>query len=98
MVHVWSLTFSGESADERGRKTWPVNGCAMEGERPTDWFVKAVLKYHRTLATTLNTLIDAGFRIQRVNEFAPTPEQVRQTPSLAEELERPMPLLVSANT
>lgn len=81
MVHVWSLTFSGESADQRGRKTWPVNGYAMEGERRTDWFVKAVLKYDRTLATTLNTLIDAGFRIQRVNEFAPTPEQVRQTPS-----------------
>ncbi|WP_321921785.1 class I SAM-dependent methyltransferase [Paraburkholderia guartelaensis] len=89
---------SGEAGDQRGRKTWPVNGYAMEGERRTDWFVKGVLKYHRTLGTTLNTLIDAGFHIQRVNEFAPTPEQTRQTPALAEELERPMLLMVSANT
>ena len=28
-----------------------------QGERRTDWFAKGVLKHHRTLATTLNTLI-----------------------------------------
>ena len=78
-------------ADEDGRKTWPVNG-----ERRTDWFAKGVLKYHRTLGTTLNTLIDAGFCIRKIDEFAPTPEQIRETPSLAEELERPMMLMVSA--
>jgi SAM-dependent methyltransferase len=84
--------------DASGRKTWPVNGYAIEGERRTDWFVKGVLKYHRTLGTTLNTLIDAGFHIQRVEEFAPTRAQIEQTPSLAEELERPMMMLVSAGT
>jgi len=47
-------------ADEDGRKTWPVNGYSMEGERRTDWFAKGVLKHHRTLGTTLNTLIDAA--------------------------------------
>jgi SAM-dependent methyltransferase len=83
--------------DEEGRKTWPVNGYAMEGERRTDWYVKGVLKFHRTLATTLNTLIDARFQIRGVEEFAPTPEQVRQMPQLAEELERPMFLIVSAS-
>lgn len=84
-------------ADEDGRKTWPVNGYSVEGERRTDWFAKGVLKYHRTLGTTLNTLIDAGFCLLKVDEFAPTPEQVRQTPSLAEEWERPMILMVSAS-
>lgn len=83
--------------DEDGRKTWPVNGYAVEGERRTDWFAKGVLKFHRTLGTTLNTLIDAGFRIRKVDEFAPTPEQIRETPSLAEERERPMILMVSAS-
>lgn len=82
---------------EDGRKTWPVNGYAVEGERRTDWFAKGVLKFHRTLGTTLNTLIDAGFRIRKVDEFAPTPEQIRETPSLAEERERPMILMVSAS-
>lgn len=83
-------------ADEDGRKTWPVNGYAIEGERRTDWFAKGVRKYHRTLATTLNTLISAGFALRHIAEFAPTPDQIAATPELAEELERPMMLLVSA--
>ncbi|RFU49267.1 bifunctional 2-polyprenyl-6-hydroxyphenol methylase/3-demethylubiquinol 3-O-methyltransferase UbiG [Paraburkholderia sp. DHOC27] len=83
-------------SDEDGRKTWPVNGYAIEGERRTNWFAEGVLKYHRRLGTTLNALIDAGFQIGRVEEFAPTPEQITQTPQLSEELERPMMLLVSA--
>lgn len=41
-------------SDEQGRKTWPVNGYAREGERRTDWFATGVLKYHRTIGTTLN--------------------------------------------
>jgi len=83
-------------ADEDGRKTWPVNGYSVEGERRTDWFAKGVLKYHRTMATTLNALIGAGFQIRRIEEFAPTPEQIEQIPALAEEMERPMMLLVAA--
>jgi SAM-dependent methyltransferase len=83
-------------ADENGRKAWPVSGYAIEGERRTDWFAKGVLKYHRTLGTTLNTLIDAGFELRRVEEFAPTREQIERLPELAEERERPMMLLLSA--
>ena len=82
--------------DEDGRKTWPVNGYSIEGERRTDWFAPDVLKHHRTLATTLNTLLDAGFTLRRVEEFAPTQQQIEAMPALIEELERPMMLLVAA--
>lgn len=82
--------------DRDGRRTWPVNRYSIEGERRTDWFARGVLKHHRTLGTTLNTLIGAGFALRRVEEFAPTREQVEQMPELAEEMERPMMLLVSA--
>jgi hypothetical protein len=57
--------------------------------------VKDVIKYHRTMATTLNVLIGAGFGLVGIDEFAPSPEQIAKAPSLAEELERPMMLLVS---
>ncbi|CAH0339859.1 class I SAM-dependent methyltransferase [Rhizobium sp. CECT 9324] len=83
--------------EKDGRKTWPVNGYALEGERRTDWFAKGVLKHHRTLATTLNTLIGTGFELRRLEEFAPTPEQIASIPELVEELERPMMALVSAH-
>ncbi|MGY9037134.1 MAG: class I SAM-dependent methyltransferase [Rhodobacterales bacterium] len=82
--------------DEDGRKTWPVNGYSIEGERRTDWLAKGVLKQHRTLATTINTLLGEGFELRRMAEFAPTNDQIAETPELAEELERPMMLLVSA--
>ena len=82
--------------DEDGRKTWPVNRYAIEGERRTDWFAKGVVKRHRTMATTLNTLIEAGFSIRRVAEFAPSAEQITEKPELAEELERPMILMIAA--
>lgn len=84
-------------SDEDGRKTWPVNGYSVEGERRTDWFAKGVVKYHRTLGTTLNALIGTGFELRRIEEFAPTPDQIEHLPALAEELERPMMLLVSAH-
>ncbi|MEP3332134.1 class I SAM-dependent methyltransferase [Sedimentitalea sp.] len=82
--------------DENGRKTWPISGYSIEGERRTNWFVNGVMKNHRTMATTINTLIGAGFELRRMAEFAPAPEQIVEIPELAEELERPMMLLVSA--
>lgn len=83
--------------DEEGRPTWPVNGYAMEGERKTDWFINDVIKYHRTMATTLNTLIAGGFDILQVKEFFPSPDQIAQNPEFKKELERPMFLLISAS-
>lgn len=82
--------------DRDGRKTWPVNGYSIEGERKTDWFAKGVIKYHRKVDTTLNALISAGFEILRIEEFAPSSEQMAKIPALSEELERPMILIVSA--
>jgi ubiquinone/menaquinone biosynthesis C-methylase UbiE len=82
--------------DEDGRKTWPVNRYSIEGERRTDWFAKGVVKHHRTIGTTLNTLIRIGFTIKAVEEFSPSPAQIKANPELEDEIERPMMLLVSS--
>ena len=55
-----------------------------------------MVKQHRKLATTLNTLIAGGFDLLRLDEFAPTRAQVAAMPELAVERERPMILLVAA--
>ena len=89
-------TRPGWSIDEAGRKTWPIDRYLVEGPRTTDWLAKGVVKHHRTIGTTLNLLIQSGFRIEHVEEFCPTAEQIVAKPSLTEELERPMFLLVSA--
>lgn len=82
--------------DEDGRQTWPVNGYADEGERRTDWLAPGVVKYHRTIATTLGTLLERGFTLGRIAEFAPTAAEIARRPDLAEERERPMLLLLAA--
>jgi ubiquinone/menaquinone biosynthesis C-methylase UbiE len=81
---------------EDGGRTWPVDHYAIEGERVTDWLAKGVVKQHRTLASTVNALIGAGFMIRRLEEWSPRPEQVVSQPSLAEELDRPMLALLAA--
>ncbi|MEK9280071.1 MULTISPECIES: class I SAM-dependent methyltransferase [unclassified Bradyrhizobium] len=86
----------GWSVDEDGCRTWPINRYSVEGSRSTDWFAKGVLKQHRTIGTTLNTLIGAGFVVRHVQEWAPTAEQLAVQPDLADEVERPMMLIVSA--
>ncbi|KRB21084.1 MULTISPECIES: class I SAM-dependent methyltransferase [Mesorhizobium] len=89
-------TRPGWVIDAEGRRTWPVDRYLVEGPRETDWLAKGVVKHHRTIGTTLNALIKSGFTIGHVEEFRPTDAQVAARPELAEELERPMFLLVSA--
>ncbi|WP_315701383.1 MULTISPECIES: class I SAM-dependent methyltransferase [unclassified Bradyrhizobium] len=81
-----------------GRKVWPVDSYAIEGRRVTDWLAKGVVKQHRKLSTTLNSLIGAGFRIDHVDEWAPTAEQIAKQPALRDEVERPMMVLIAARS
>lgn len=86
----------GWITDADGRRVWPVASYQREGRRVTDWLAPGVVKFHRTIGTTLNALIAAGFAIARVEEWGPSAAQVAETPGLAEELARPMFLLVAA--
>ena len=86
----------GWRTDDAGQRFWPVDGYSIEDRRTTDWLAKGVVKYHRTIGTTLNTLIDGGFAIRRVVEWHPSPDQLAANPALAEEMDRPMILMVSA--
>ena len=86
----------GWSVRADGQKTWPVESYASEGLRTTDWLAKGVRKYHRTLGTLFNMLIDSGFALRRVEDFRPTDKQIAERPELAQERERPMFLLIAA--
>lgn len=86
----------GWLAAENGRKTWPLDGYSLEGPRTTNWLADGVIKHHRTIGTTINQLIAAGFEIGHLEEFRPDDAQIAANPALAEEVERPMFLLVSA--
>ncbi|PKA40586.1 SAM-dependent methyltransferase [Rhizobium sullae] len=84
------------TTDAEGRRIWPLASYSLEGSRTTDWLARGVVKQHRKLGTTLNTLIGAGFAIRHVEEWAPNAEELAANPDWAEELDRPMFLLISA--
>ena len=83
--------------DAAGGRIWPLNQYARQGPRITDWLAKGVVKQHRMLGTTLNLLIQTGFTITHVEEWAPTAEQLAAQPALAEEQDRPMMVLVAVS-
>lgn len=84
----------GWLTDGQGRKRWPVDSYQQQGPRVSDWLAPGVIKQHRTIGTTLNALIHAGFQLEHVEEWGPSDEQIARQPALAEERERPMLLLV----
>ena len=74
---------------------FPVDRYFEESPRQAIFLGEAVTKYHRTLTTYLETLLQQGFVLQHVVEPQP-PESMRDLPGMQEEWRRPMMLLISA--
>lgn len=68
-----------------------------EGLFTQNWFVDGVEKYHRTLSTYLNGLLENGFQINKVLEPMPTDAQIQENPKLEIHKIRPPILVVSAS-
>ena len=75
---------------------FPVDNYYIEGQRDAVFLGEHVVKYHRTLTTYLEGLLARGFTLLHVREPQPTEEMVRTIPGMADELRRPMMLIVSA--
>lgn len=78
------------------RQHWPVDCYFSEGLRKSVFLGTEVTKYHKTLTTYLNTLIQTGFEIVAFVEPQPDPSLLDVVPGMRDELRRPMMLLVSA--
>ena len=82
--------------DENGEILhFPVDNYYIEGRREAVFLGEWVTKYHRTLTTYLDALLQNGFQILRVVEPQP-PENMMDIPGMKDELRRPMMLLISA--
>ncbi len=79
-----------------GATAWALNDYLNEGLRTTNWLVEGVEKHHRTIGTYLDGLIAHGFRLVRLVEWGPTPEQIAENPEWAVEVHRPPFLLMAA--
>lgn len=74
---------------------WPVDNYYYPGEREVDFLGQRVVKQHHTLSQILGGLLRAGFRLSAVEEAMP-PADMMALPGMADEMRRPMMLLVKA--
>lgn len=83
--------------DSQGNKLhWPVDRYFEEGIRKTVFLGEEVYKYHKTLTTYVNTLLQSGFEIRGLVEPEPAAPMLEGTPGMQDELRRPMMLLIAA--
>ena len=85
-----------EYGQQGEKRHWPVDHYHREGPREARFLEDDVVKYHRTVATYLNLLIEAGFAVAKLSELKPTEEMLRRNPEWQEEVRRPMFLLIAA--
>ena len=83
--------------DEAGTPLhWPVDRYFTEGRRDAVFLGEPVAKYHKTLTTYVHSLLANGFALTALVEPEPDPRLLSEIPGLADELRRPMMLLISA--
>lgn len=82
--------------DQGNRLHWPVDHYQSEGIRETSFLGEDVTKYHRTISTYMNNLIEAEFVIKVVKEPMPSDEMLKHDPLMQDENRRPMFLIISA--
>ena len=75
---------------------WPVDRYFTEGRRTARFLGCDVVKYHHTLTTYVQTLLETGFVLRALVEPKPDP-WLMDVPGMADELRRPMMLLLSAH-
>ena len=96
---IFTARLPGEGwvLDEAGRRTrWGLDRYADEGAREENWFVPGVRKVHRTFATLINGLLEAGLVVERVVEPMPSAQWLRDHPLAGDERRRPVFLLIRA--
>ncbi|ORY07026.1 methyl transferase [Clohesyomyces aquaticus] len=77
------------------RKVWPLDNYVEEGLRETNWLgTEGVRKFHCTIQTYLQSLLEIGFVIRDLVEWMPSKEDLLKYPDWKGALERPMFLLV----
>lgn len=76
--------------DNEGIKLhWALDNYQEEGKREEHWYINGVIKYHRTISTLINTLINNGFVLEKIIEPQSIPTGLEQMPKLINESRRP---------
>lgn len=84
----WHYTEDGE------RLHWPVDNYFAEGLRAPCFLGEQVTKYHKTMRTYINGLVQNGFEVLQVVEPQPEEHMLIDNKEMQDELRRLMMLLI----
>lgn len=83
--------------DDNGNKVYCFcNYQDEKSERTEKWYVDGVIKYHRTFATIMNTLVNYGFAIEKIVEPIPSEFALEKRAGLKKEFIKPTFLIIKA--
>lgn len=83
--------------DSEGNKLhWAIDHYKQEGKREGYWYVNGVVKYHRTVSTLINTLIEKGLTLEKIIEPTSIPGGIELRPKLIDEERRPSFIVIKA--
>ncbi|KAK7731722.1 hypothetical protein SLS53_008666 [Cytospora paraplurivora] len=63
---------------------WTVDSYFSEGMRSVDWVVNGVIKQHRTLTSYFDLMREAGFEVEKMDEWGATNQSGRKHPDWVE--------------
>lgn len=63
---------------------WTVDSYFSEGMRSVDWVVNGVIKQHRTLTSYFDLMREAGFEVEKMDEWGATNQPGRKHPDWVE--------------
>lgn len=78
------------------RLHWPIDNYQDESKRKAQFLGHEVTKYHRTLETIINTVIQSNFDIIEISEPKPSEEILIKYPEMKDEMRRPIFIIISA--
>lgn len=58
------------------------------------WYIDGVVKYHRTISTLINELINNGFQIEKLSEPVATKKGIEAMPKIIKKTRRPSFLII----
>ncbi|WP_419958895.1 class I SAM-dependent methyltransferase [Psychrobacillus sp. BM2] len=80
--------------NEGNRLHWALDNYQEEGEQ--HWYIDGVIKYHRTISTLINTLINKGLVLEKIIEPQSIPTGLEKMPKLINEKRRPSFIVIKA--
>jgi len=83
--------------DEEGNVLhYDLTDYRRNGERTVSWIIDGITKYHRCFSEIVNSLVDAGFIVERMLEPIPTKEVIDKLPDYEKGIHKPNFLIIKA--